>query len=145
MERKNWVSYQKDSCIFCFDALIRNKNFTSRVSTEKEQGISSNSSDRFRCLELILIIWLWDYFVIYSYSKKPYEAISQTCSFEIVLFMDWYKQAFLIHSISPFGFEKYEQTSFINYFKHVLIIVIIFPILASEFISHSLSSILHIQ
>ena len=82
---------------------------------------------------------LWDYFVIHSYSKKPYEAISQTCSFEIVLFMDWYKQAFLIHSISPFGFEKYEQTSFINCFKHILIIVIIFPTLASMFISLTLS------
>lgn len=120
---------------FCFEANQQWKCHLTHVSAEKEQDILSNSSDRFKYWELITNhIGMW-FFSIQSYSKKPYEAVSQTCSFESVRFMDWYKQAFLIHSLLPSGLETYAWTSFINYFKYILIIFTILATLESTLIS----------
>lgn len=119
---------------FCFEALQEWKCQLTHVSAEKDQDILSNFSDRFKYWELITNhIDMW-FSLIQLYSKKPYEAISQTCSFESVLFMDWYKQAFLIHSLLPSGLEKYAWTFFINYFKYILIIFTKLPTLESMLI-----------
>lgn len=120
---------------FCFEAYQEWKCQLTHLSAEKEQDILSNSSDRFKYWELITShIDMW-FSLIQLYSKKPYEAIFQTCSCESVLFMDWYKQAFLIHSLLPSGLEKMCMHIFlINYFKYILIIFTILSTLESMLI-----------